>query len=560
MRLLLLLTLICFHLSSSAQNLSYTEKLYYTCKVWGFLKYYHSEVSECRVNWDSVLRDRLPAIKSTRDNNEFNDELYKMIIAAGPMTKLPTPLPDTLLPELKRNRNFGWFNDRFIRSDVRAMVNAVKKNFLPHEICWVQSGGGVVLNFPFDDPILDINTTEKYPGEAERLVLLCKYWNVINYFNPYNYVLDQRWDSTLMLSIPEIISASNPYELFLVIKRMSKFLDDAHVEGSTFSVYYSPLESLLRYFPPITVKFIDKDYVVVKSLDKAVSPGDIVLKINGMDMSRWETELSKLISAGNIRVLRRSVPLYLMAGAQFTVVDFEIQHFQGEIETLSFKRLYTLENIAHSFNFHLSDTSWTTLECNVGYVNMAKLAVKDVYKMYRDLKSKPVIIFDLRKYPQGTIWHIARLMFPNNTSIAQLQRPDAKYPGTFYWSSASFGIDNNPEAYKGKIILLINSETQSQGEYSCMVLEGMPKVTKIGSQTAGADGNVKTFRITQDIQSGFTSIGVFYPDFDSTQRVGIVPDSVIYVTAEGVRQKRDEVLEKAIETACDWIHKNGNIN
>ena len=39
--------------------------------------------------------------------------------------------------------------------------------------------------------------------------------------------------------------------------------------------------------------------------------------------------------------------------------------------------------------------------------------------------------------------------------------------------------------YKGQIIILVNEETQSQAEYSCMVLQAAyKKVTIIGSQTA----------------------------------------------------------------------------
>jgi C-terminal processing protease CtpA/Prc len=44
-----------------------------------------------------------------------------------------------------------------------------------------------------------------------------------------------------------------------------------------------------------------------------------------------------------------------------------------------------------------------------------------------------------------------------------------------------------------------------------------------------------------------TGIGVYYPDGRETQRIGIVPDIEIKPTIEGLKLKRDEVLEKAIE-------------
>ena len=84
-----------FSMSTTGQNPTYQQKLYYSCKVWGFVKYYHSRVSVCQVNWDSVLLHTLPLIKNAVTNNEFNDALDTMLLAAGPMEIATTPSPDT---------------------------------------------------------------------------------------------------------------------------------------------------------------------------------------------------------------------------------------------------------------------------------------------------------------------------------------------------------------------------------------------------------------------------------------------------------------------------------
>jgi len=41
--------------------------------------------------------------------------------------------------------------------------------------------------------------------------------------------------------------------------------------------------------------------------------------------------------------------------------------------------------------------------------------------------------------------------------------------------------------------------------------------------------------------------GVYYPDGTETQRVGIVPDIEVKPTIEGIKNGKDELLEKAIE-------------
>jgi hypothetical protein len=75
----------------------------------------------------------------------------------------------------------------------------------------------------------------------------------------------------------------------------------------------------------------------------------------------------------------------------------------------------------------------------------------------------------------------------------------------------------------------------------------------VGSQTAGADGDITGFNISSGFPTGFSSIGVYYPDGTPTQRIGIIPDSVVYQTPLGIRQGRDEVLEKALEIASGFV-------
>jgi C-terminal processing protease CtpA/Prc len=80
-----------------------------------------------------------------------------------------------------------------------------------------------------------------------------------------------------------------------------------------------------------------------------------------------------------------------------------------------------------------------------------------------------------------------------------------------------------------------------------MAYQKAPNVTVIGSTTAGADGNVSFFYLPGGIKTCITGIGVYYPDGTETQRVGIVPDIVVKPTIQGIREGRDELVEKAIE-------------
>jgi len=107
----------------------------------------------------------------------------------------------------------------------------------------------------------------------------------------------------------------------------------------------------------------------------------------------------------------------------------------------------------------------------------------------------------------------------------------------------------NTDYYKGKVLLLINETTLSQAEYTTMAFRVAPRATVIGSTTAAADGNVSPIVLPGGISTLISGIGIYYPDGRETQRVGILPDMVVRPTIKGIREGRDEVLERAVEVA-----------
>jgi C-terminal processing protease CtpA/Prc len=533
-----------------AQNPSYRQKLYYSCKVWGFVKYYHSRVSICQVNWDSVLLHTLPLIKDAVTTNEFNDALDSMLLAAGPMAIATTPSPDTLPLELKRNLNFSWINDPVFRTDVKVLLDTIKNNFRPHSICWVKTGGsGGYFRFPYDNPMIDSNAYTNYPSEFTRLLILFKYWNIINYFNPYNYVQDIPWDSTLFNHVQAIAEAPDYMSFYKTIKKITANMNDAHVEGLTWSNAYSMYG---YYCPKLILRYAQNTYVIVKSAYGTPSCGDIVVSVDGKTTSQWEDSLQQYISAGNQSVFRRFMCQYLLRGASGSQVQIIYKDSLGIDHTLSTGRNYNSYDTwftGYYPNDTLGNAKWKKWNSSIGYVNMGKLETTDIDSMYNSLKTTAAIIFDIRNYPKGTAGDIANLMYPDQTDFIKFLVPDIYFPGTYSSENVHLGFNGNPNYYPGNVIILCNQETQSHAEYSCMILIAMPDAVIVGSQTAGTDGNISYFKLSQEIQTGFTSLGVYYPNGDSTERIGIVPDSVVYITPSGIKDGRDEVLEKALQIA-----------
>ena len=576
MRKLILLFIFClFCMNAMAQTPTLQQKLYYTCKVWGFVKYYHSNVSTCHVNWDSVLLHTLPLVRSATTNNEFNDALDTILLAAGPMAIATTYFPDTLPAKLKRNRDWNWIATPMLRNDVQTQLDTIKNNFRPHIGCFVKvdpyeftrtgiDPWGGYLEFLPDTTLLNINMSTSYPDMDHRQLMFFKFWNIICYFNPNNYVLDTPWDTTLYNNVIPMDVVADGRSLYLLYTRTGTLLNDTHVYDLSGSASYQSVPGV--YAPKILLKYIDSQYVVVRSIETGINPGDAIVAINGMTTAQWEDSLAPYYSSSNQSVFRKIVCQDMlgreMYGTSETIVA---QDSTGTNNFFHVECVTVINDPFYTNSYYPSDSlnsiSWTTMGCDIGYVNMGNLQYADVANMYNDLHDKSAIIFDLRNYPNGTAWSISDLLYPYTMQNATFLQPDVTYPGTYYQAYNYNGSNGNPTPYTGKVIILMNEVTQSQAEYSCMLIGAMPGTIKVGSQTAGADGDVTWFSISNDLRFGYSSLGVFYPNGDSTQRIGIVPDSVVYPTRSGIRHSDDEVLDKALLIAgCGLETPNVQVN
>jgi hypothetical protein len=98
----------------------------------------------------------------------------------------------------------------------------------------------------------------------------------------------------------------------------------------------------------------------------------------------------------------------------------------------------------------------------------------------------------------------------------------------------------------------MNEITQSRAEFTLMGFRAMGTIL-VGSQTAGADGDVVTVPMPGNVIIYYTSLGVYYPDGKPTQRIGLVPDVEIKPTIAGIRAERDELLERGIKVITDLM-------
>jgi C-terminal processing protease CtpA/Prc len=180
---------------------------------------------------------------------------------------------------------------------------------------------------------------------------------------------------------------------------------------------------------------------------------------------------------------------------------------------------------------------------------MGKLQIKQVDSVMTALEKSKAIVFDLRNYPNGTMYHVSTYLNAKPVTFSKFTKPDFAYPGMLDTTYHMYTGRVNKNYYKGRVLVLVNEETQSHAEFTTMILQTAPNVTVVGSQTAGADGDICWLPLPGGYRTAFSRLGVYYPDGRETQRIGIVPDVQVLPTIQGLIQGRDEVLEKAMELA-----------
>ena len=201
-------------------------------------------------------------------------------------------------------------------------------------------------------------------------------------------------------------------------------------------------------------------------------------------------------------------------------------------------------------------TSEVSILPGVGYVDLGRLQYKDVDRMFERIKSTRATIFDMRGYPNGTAWAIAPRLSKRNRPVAALfSRPildgaaftdnDISAPPEYQFQQRL--PDAKGERYAGRVVMLIDEETVSQAEHTCLFFEAATNVTFIGTPTSGVNGDVTNMVLPGGITASFTGHAVRHADGRQLQRIGIQPTIRVAPTIAGMAAGRDEVLDAAVK-------------
>ncbi len=538
------------HIIIDQLSASQIENLTNLGMIWGFLKYYHPAVAAGNYNWDASLFRILPKIISAKTKEDANRQMEKWVDSIGkpdPCATCALVKPDSSvqgMPDYGRLFTSGNLGPALIEK-----LNYIKENRNQEDNFYVGMMTGVGNpDFEYENPYKNMI----YPDAGYRLLALFRYWNIIQYFYPYKYVIGEDWNKILPEFIPKFVKAENATQYALTCLEIIARIHDSHAN------VWGGNKELTEYFgkniAPVRAGFIGNKLVVIGyftdslSIREKLKIGDVITAVNGVDVQELVKKNLYLTPGSNYETQLRDMPLFRLLCSQHDSLKLDcIRGDQGIsciIPCLEVGKL----NFIKAFNLDPAESSYKVIDGNIGYLFPGRYHDQQLADIKKTFTGTKGMIIDMRTYPSEFMpFSFGAYIKPAPSPFVKFTSGDVNYPGLFRYTQPISNGEVNLLYYRGPIVELVNSVTQSQAEYTTMAFQTAPDITVIGSTTAGADGNVSGIYFPGGIFTMISGIGIFYPDGGETQRRGIRINKIVRPTVEGIRAGKDELLEEAIK-------------
>jgi C-terminal processing protease CtpA/Prc len=518
-------------------------------KVWGLMKYHHPEIAKGKYNWDYELFRFLPDFIKVKDKRQRDNLLTNWIKKYGVLSPCksckPTPSDAVLKPDL------SWINNSSLSDNLKIQLTEIYNNRNQGSNYYIALHPGVANpNFTNEKPYAQMS----YPDAGYRLLSLYRYWNMIHYFFPNRHLTDQKWDTVLEEYVPKFLNAKDKLAYELAAVQVIGEVNDTH--ANLWGGRDKTNELRGTRFAPFKAEFIENKLIVADYFNPEFSRlakvkiGDIITHVNGKIITSIVDSLKPYYPASNSAAMLRDMSIDLLRSPKNTIsLNYLSEGQKKQVNVPTYER-----NDLRMYHWYKVDTSqkcFKLLAGNIGYITLANIKEADIPEIKKVFKDTKGIIVDIRNYPSTFVpFSLGSFFVTEPTPFVKFTVGNPNNPGEFTFLEGQKIISSNNynnNGYKGKLVVLVNENSQSQAEYTAMAFRAVKNATIVGSTTAGADGNVSSITLPGGLKTMISGIGIYYPNGKETQRVGVIPDIVVKPTISGVKNGKDEVLERAIK-------------
>ena len=562
------------------------ENLITFAKAYGYVKYFHPSDEASKINWNRfsiygasqiencktkkdiintlnrLFKPIAPSIEFTINDEEFDGDLNNTIPDSIESYKLTYWQHQGVSIGMKHDKYKIYESRRINRNSGRGGNQLFDYEPEFGESTVEEIGDGIFCKIPI---ALFCNTNLTFPRANEneleelkeilksinhtkpddlflRLGNIINVYNVFQHFYPYFDVVDVNWESELRKALTKSYLDGSGIEHLITLEQFTAPLKDGHIFVSNGNIKNF-------YIPPISWEWIENELVITKyygDIDP-INEGDVVTQINGLKPKDYFDDVYSRISAGTAGWLQYRANIKSLQGKTGTKITLELNN-KTTLELERYHNLYRQEN-------KIQKPIYNELEEGIWYINLDRIEMDTVRELLPRLEQSKAIICDLRGYPNYNDEFIRHLLPIDDTTKAWLQIPQIVYPDQE--KVVGYKLGNNMDQMKpispflgDKIIIfIIDGQVISWAESIMGYIEGYNLATIIGQPSAGTNGTTNIFSLPGGYHITWTGMKVLKHDGSQHHGIGILPDTYVEKTIPGIKDGRDEFLEKALEIA-----------
>lgn len=567
------------------KEVSTVENLMTFAKIYGYVKYFHPSDEATQIDWNKFSIYGAAQIGECKSKTELLNTLYDLFKPIAPSIIISTNIEDCIIdisnsiPIDTSNCQITFWQHRGVSIGMAQSSQAYEsKRIHRHgasllfeyepefgESITKEVGDGLWCMIPIalycdsqntypvsdqeklkklKEALENVNTTDQ-ENIFLRLGNAINVFNVFQHFYPYWDVVEVSWEDELRKALTQSFIDSTATEYLKTLERFTAPLKDGHISVnngySTSSIYV----------PPISWEWIEGKLVITKYEGDIyhIEEGDEVTKIDGYDPEKYFQDIYSRISAGTNGWSQYRANVKSLQGERNSNVSLE---FNGTT-TIELERYIN----PYRQEVNTIKARYREMEDGIWYLNLDVIEIDTINKLMPELERSKAIICDLRGYPNGNHDFIRHLMSVPDTSKSWMQIPQIVYPdhenviGYNYYNWMEFMKPIKPYLGDKDIVFIIDGRAISYAESYMGFVEGYNLATIVGQPTAGTNGNVNLFDLPGGYRISWTGMKVLKHDGSQNHGIGILPDIYVEKTIQGVKDGRDEYLEKALEFIKD---------
>jgi C-terminal processing protease CtpA/Prc len=549
-------------------------------RLLGYVRHFHPSDQAAAADWDMLAVEGMRRIEPCEGTEQLAEALEAFFRPLAPTVQVfgsgvqPETPSDLVQPVGVADLKVTWWHHRgagqvavpirgapsLYRSErVSTSVSGGKFDTdapEPEQIFTADLGGGLIARVPlkiYADatgtlPHSPLPVSTEKPelsgnGRATRLAAVALAWNVFQHFYPYFDVVETDWPRALTTALTSAATDADERAFVTTLRRLVAALKDGH--GAVVHPKVIDRSGTLPLAWAWAEGKVVISHVLAEAAAAGLAPGDIVLAIDGEPIEDAVARARELIGSATPQDTRHSLLNHFRRGPVGSIVRLRIANPKGAQRTVVLSRSAQAEVVAEPRPAKVAE-----LEPGIAYFDIDRTTEADLEAALPQLAAAKAVIFDLRGYP-GLFGFLAHLSAERLESaiwqIPVVTRPDRVGPAEY--ATSRWDVEPKAPLIKGRMIFLTDGSAISAAETVMGIVEAYRLAHIVGEATAGTNGNVNPFTVPGGYMLSWTGMHVLKHDGTRHHGVGIRPTHPVSRTIAGIAERRDEVLEKALELA-----------